>query len=97
MRPVIPISIKKRFRFIQSHRNIKYLRFKKVLKQLKWEYKVNQYKLLSRRRRMTFAFKKAMLSANYITVLFLKHHIITKERSTIMIPSSHNPYKSKPK
>ena len=79
MRPVIPISIKKRLGFTQSHRNIK------------------QYKLLSRRRRMTFAFKKAMLSANYITVLFIKHHIITKEKSTIMIPSSHNPYKSKPK
>ncbi len=70
-------------------------KFKRVIRQLKWNYLIKQYKIRAKKKRMSLRFKKAMLNANYINVLFIRHNIISKEVSNFMIPSKHNPYKNK--
>ena len=107
MKPIKPIKPNHRkLKHKYNHKKRKYIyylqlskkynnKFKQVIRQLKWNCLIKQYKIHSKKKRMTFRFKKAMLKANYINALFIKHHIITKEISNFMIPSKHNPYKNK--
>ena len=100
MKPTKPKYYKLRHKYYHKHRKYIYdlklsKKYNKVLIHLKWQLLIKQYKLRSKKKRMTFKFKKALLRANYIHILFLKHNITVKETSSIMIPSKHNPYKTK--
>ena len=83
-----------------KHRCIHYYSMKhnnylqKTLRQLKWIYRVKQYKLLSKKRRMSFKFKQSMLYANILILFSYKKQKKIKETSSFMKPSKHNPYKT---
>ena len=83
-----------------KHRCIQYYSMKhnnylqKTLRQLKWMFRVKQYKLLSKKRRMSFKFKQSMLYANILILFSYKKQKKIKETSSFMKPSKHNPYKT---
>ena len=106
MIPTSPISINYRHPFLHKHRKyhkhryIQYYSMKhnnylqKTLRQLKWMFRVKQYKLLSKKRRMSFKFKQSMLYANILILFSYKKQKKIKETSSFMKPSKHNPYKT---
>ncbi len=109
MIPTSPISINYRHPFLHKHRKhhklckYRYIHYysmkhnnylQKTLRQLKWIYRVKQYKLLSKKRRMSFKFKQSMLYANILILFSYKKQKKIKETSSFMKPSKHNPYKT---